>query len=96
MGDGYPISDRFKVLEGYDIYKSDNIWIALLVVDQGFRKGIRLYRWEKRTKKKEGQEGEGQEEEVWKVGLCRMSVSQWDWKALYEKVEEFRSKYGIK
>ena len=93
---GYPVSERFKVLDCYDVYKSNNIWIALLVVDADSRKAIRLYRWEKRRKKKEGQEDDGQEEEVWKVGLCRMNVSQWDWQELSGKIGEVKSKYGTK
>ncbi len=93
----YPVSETLKVIEGYDVYKSNNIWVALVVVDEGGgRKGIKLYRWEKRKKKEQGQVGEGMDDKVWKVGLCRMHVSLWDWQELSGKVSEFKSKYGIK
>jgi hypothetical protein len=96
MGDDYPVSPSFKVLEGYDVYKSVNLWIALLAVDSDRGKDIRLYRWQKRTKEKKTEEGKEESEDVWKVDLCRMSVRQWDWPMLSNKVNEFRSKYGIK
>ncbi len=57
----YPVSESFKVLEGYDISRSNNFIVALVVVESGFGRDIRLYRWQKRN-------------EAWKVDLCRMSV----------------------
>jgi hypothetical protein len=29
----YPVSSTFKVLDGYDIYRSNNLIVALVVVD---------------------------------------------------------------
>jgi len=34
----YPVSERFKVIEGYDIYRSDQLIIAIVVVES--EKGI--------------------------------------------------------
>ena len=55
----YPVSSTFKVLDGYDIYRSNNLIVALVVVDGQFGRDLRLYRWMKRN-------------EQWKVDLCRM------------------------
>jgi hypothetical protein len=44
----YPVSESFKVLEGYDIYRSENLIIAPVVVEANNLKDLRLYRWQKR------------------------------------------------
>ena len=79
----YPVSETFKVLEGYDIYRSDNLIIALVVVENQSRKYLRLYRWQKR-------------EDKWKVDLCRMSVARWKWTEIAAKASEFVEKYEIR
>lgn len=79
----YPVSESFKVLEGYDIYRSSNLIVALVVVEGSFGKDLRLYRWQLRK-------------EAWKVDLCRMSVSKWDWEKLAVKVKELKEKHGLK
>jgi len=78
----YPVSESFKVLEGYDIYRSDELIIALVVVESDFGRDLRLYRWQKRK-------------ESWKVDLCRMSVLRWNWNAISSKVSELIDKYEL-
>ncbi len=79
----YPVSETFTVLDGYDIYRSSNLIIALVVVQNQFGKDLRLYRWMKRK-------------EQWKVDLCRMSVSSWKWSEIAAKAAEFIEKYQLK
>ena len=78
----YPVSDTFKVLEGHDILRTDNLIIALVVVESDKGKDIRLYRWQKRG-------------EEWKVDLCRMSVLRWNFVDIYNKMMGFRNKYDL-
>jgi hypothetical protein len=78
----YPVSESFKVLEGYDIYRSDKLIVALVVVESEFGRDIRLYRWQKRN-------------EAWKVDLCRMSVASWKWDNLALKAKELMDKHEI-
>jgi len=79
----YPVSESFKVLEGYDVYRSENLIIALVVVESNNRKDLRLYRWQRRK-------------DQWKVDLCRMSVARWDWSEISEKALGFISRYDLK
>ncbi|MEM0118518.1 MAG: hypothetical protein QXV32_08720 [Conexivisphaerales archaeon] len=83
MSSQYPVSEQFKVIDGYDIYRSENLLIALVVVEGQGGKDLRLYRWQKRK-------GE------WKVDLCRMSVAKWPWEEITKKVQEFTEKYSLK
>jgi len=82
MSEQYPVSEQYKVLDGYDIYRSENLLIALVVVEGQGGRDIRLYRWQKRKG-------------TWKVDLCRMSVSRWPWEDITKKVREFEQKYSI-
>ena len=79
----YPVSDTYKVLDGHDIYRSDNLIVALVVVDSQFGRDMRLYRWIKRN-------------DQWKVDLCRMGVKKWNWNELAAKAGEFTQKYNLK
>lgn len=79
----YPVSENFKVLEGYDIYRSEKLIIALVVVEANNRKDLRFYRWIKRK-------------DVWKVDLCRMSVARWDWGVISGKALDFISRHELK
>ena len=40
----YPVSDSFKVLEGHDIYRSDDLIVPVVVVESDKGKDVRLYR----------------------------------------------------
>lgn len=71
-----------KVVEGYDIYRSGNLIIALVAVESQSDKELRLYRWQKRK-------------EAWKVDLCRMSVARWNWDQIAGKAGELKDKHGI-
>ncbi|HEX2014274.1 MAG TPA: hypothetical protein VLA68_03515 [Nitrososphaera sp.] len=79
----YPVSQTYTVLDGYDIYRSDNLIVALVVVQSQFGKDLRLYRWMKRK-------------DQWKVDLCRMGVGRWKWDEIAAKAREFVEKYGLK
>jgi len=79
----YPVSENFKVVEGFDIYRSDNLIIALVVVESQTGKDLRLYRWQKRK-------------DQWKVDLCRMSVTRWKWSELAEKAAGLIEKYKLR
>ena len=78
----YPVSESYKVLEGYDLYRSSKLIVALVVVESQFGRDLRLYRWQKRG-------------DAWKVDLCRMSVSNWPWESLASKAKELTTKYEI-
>ena len=78
----YPVSESFRVLDGYDLYRSNKLIIALVVVEGQFGRDLRLYRWQKRG-------------EAWKVDLCRMSVARWPWDSLASKAKELVGKYEI-
>lgn len=83
----YPVSENFRVLEGYDIYRSSKLIVAIVAVESKFGKDIRLYRWQERESV--------DNKAVWKVDLARMSVARWDWSKLASKVEEMKHKHGI-
>jgi len=79
----YPVSDIFKVLEGFDILRTDNLIVAVVAVESNRGRDVRLYRWQKRG-------------EEWKVDLCRMSISKWNFTDIYNIVSEFKQKYNVK
>jgi hypothetical protein len=78
----YPVSPTYKVLDGHDIYRSNNLIVALVVVESQFGRDLRLYRWMKRK-------------DQWKVDLCRMGVGRWKWDEIASKANELISKHGI-
>ncbi len=78
----YPVSESFKVLEGYDIYRGNKLIVALVVVQSDFGRDLRLYRWQKRN-------------DAWKVDLCRMSVASWQWDAISSRARELIDKYEL-
>ena len=78
----YPVSSTYKVLDGHDIYRSNNLIVALVVVESQFGRDLRLYRWMKRK-------------DQWKVDLCRMGVGRWKWDEIAAKANELIAKHGI-
>ena len=82
MSLNYPVSESYKLLDGYDVYRSEKIIVALVVVESPFGRDLRLYRWQKRG-------------DAWKVDLCRMSVAMWNWDVISSKAKEFIQKYEI-
>jgi hypothetical protein len=79
----YPVSATYRVLDGYDIYRSDNLIVALVVVESEYGRDLRLYRWMKRK-------------DQWKVDLCRMGVKRWKWDEIAARAGEFIQKYDLK
>jgi hypothetical protein len=71
-----------KALDGYDVYKSANRWIALVVVETERRRELRLYAWRKKG-------------EEWKVDLASLNIGFWEMKTFAEKAEELKQKYEI-
>ena len=47
----YPVHRTLDVLDGFDIYRSTKLIIAIVVIDSEFGKKIKLYRWQKRYDK---------------------------------------------
>ena len=82
MSASYPVSESFKVVEGFDIYRSDNLIIALVVVESDRGKDLRMYRWQKRK-------------DQWKVDLCRMSVTRWNWAKIAETANSLVDKHQL-
>ena len=78
----YPVSDIFKVLEGFDILRTETLIVAVVAVESDKGKDVRLYRWQKRG-------------EEWKVDLCRMSIVRWNFTDIYNIVSEFKQKYNV-
>lgn len=78
----YPVSPTYKVLDGHDIYRSNNLIVALVVVESQFGRDLRLYRWMKRK-------------DQWKVDLCRMGVGRWKWDEISAKAKELIAKYSV-
>lgn len=78
----YPVSPTYRVLDGYDIYRSSNLIVALVVVESQFGRDLRLYRWMKRK-------------DQWKVDLYRMGVGRWKWDEISAKAKELIAKYGV-
>ena len=76
----YPVSDFYEVLDGFDIYRSDDLIVAIVAVKSKEDIDVRFYRWHKKA-------GE------WKVDLCRMSVLGWNMTDIYNKISEFRQKF---
>jgi hypothetical protein len=88
----YSVSDFYKVLDGYTIYKSQRTWNAILVTeDQQSRKDLRLYQWKAKTKIGE----DGKSKVVWKISLGRNTVRFWNFDLIAQKVKELKQKWGI-
>ena len=89
----YPVHITLDVLDGFDIYRSTKLIIAIVVIDSEFGKKIKLYRWQKRYDKNPKSPTYGNN--VWKVDLCRMSVLDWNFTEIENKILEFEQKYNV-
>ena len=78
----YPVSDYYGLLNGFDIIRSNNKIVALVVVTEGSKESMRFYDWRKKG-------------EDWKVELCRMDTRQFDWDSIRDGAKELKQKYGI-
>ena len=65
----YPLSSSYKLIEGYDVYRSSKLIMAFVVVEGDFGRDIRFYRWQKKK-------------DSWKVDLARFSVKRWEWEKM--------------
>lgn len=82
----YPIREGgfLKQLGGFDLYRSPNLIMAIVAVEnQNGTRDIRFYRWQRRKDKQSGQE-------AWKVDLARFSVARFDFKEIAAKVERLK------
>jgi hypothetical protein len=79
----YPLGERHKVLEGFDIRKSGKVWEAVVVIeDQQGRRHLRIRKWVQKGDK-------------WRVDLARISTESWDLESVASKVKELKAKYQI-
>lgn len=77
----YPeISPPYRILDGFDVYRSEKLIVAFVAVETPQGPKIRMYRWQKRNS-------------FWKIDLCRMSVDFWDWSTIPDKISKLREKY---
>jgi hypothetical protein len=78
------LGEFYKVVEGYDIHKSSQMWEAILVVEdqKAHKKHLRLYKWVKRDGK-------------WKVDLARFSIGFWDLEAVVSAIRVMKAKYQL-
>ena len=74
-----PISHPYRILDGFDVHRSEKLIIAFVAVDTPQGPKIRMYRWQKRN-------------DSWKIDLCRMSVEWWDWSAIPSKISKLQSR----
>jgi len=79
------IDDYYTPLGGFDIVKTNRIWVALVACETGRGNDIRLYKWKWKLHKNS-----------WSVDLARMSCSYWDWDGISEKVQILKEKFTIK
>ena len=85
----YPIREGgfLKQLGGFDIYRSPNLIMAIVAVENpGGARDTRFYRWRRREG---GPSGEG----AWKVDLARFSVRRFDFKDIAAKVERLKQQF---
>ncbi len=85
----YPIREGgfLKQLGGFDIYRSQNLIMAVVAVETGRgARDIRFYRWQLRRDTKLGQD-------TWKVDLARFSVSRFDFKDIATRVEQLKQQF---
>ena len=75
-----PISQPYRILDGFDVHRSDKLIIAFVAVETPQGPKIRMYRWQKRN-------------DSWKIDLCRMSVEWWDWATIPNKISKLRERY---
>ncbi len=78
----YPVSEGLEVIDGFDLYRSSNLIMALVVVKSERGKDLRFYRWQNRKGS-------------WKVDLARFSVLRWNFDEIASKVKELKEKHNL-
>ena len=86
-GSYFPSSDNSDIyakrLGGYDLYKSNKSWLAIVAIqDQYGKRAVKLYRWQKRIS-------------GWRNTLCNMKIDYLDFILISEKVKILKEKFGI-
>ena len=87
-GDYFPTnenSDKFaKRLGGFDIYKSEKAWQAVIAVKntENNKRSIKWFRWQLR-------------QEEWKIGLCNMKVDYMDFEDIKNKIKILKKIYDV-
>ena len=72
-----------KRLGGYDLYKSNKSWLAIVAIqDQYGKRAVKLYRWQQRFS-------------GWKNTLCNMKIDYLDFILISEKVKILKEEYNI-
>lgn len=79
---GYPLGQGYRLLDGFDIYRSRDVIMAIVAVEGSYGRDIRFYRWRRK-------------ESGWKVDLARSSVKSWKGAEIGEKIEEMKRRFGI-
>ena len=78
----YPLSDFYNFEDGFDIVRTNNKIVAVVVVSQGSQKSMRFYSWRKKG-------------EDWKVELARMDTRSWNWEKIAAQALQLKAKHGI-
>ena len=88
-GSYFPTSENSDIyakrLGGFDIYKSDTSWMALVAIENTTNKkrSVKWYRWQKRL-------------DDWKNVLCNMKVDYLDFNEIKGKMILLKEIYEIK
>jgi len=77
------IDDHYTPLGGFDIVKTNRIWIALVACETGGGNDIRFYKWNYAYNN-------------WKVDRARMSCGYWDWDGIGEKANILKKRFNVK
>ena len=77
------IDDYYTPLGGFDIVKSNTIWIAIVACETRRGNDVRFYKWKWR-------------DDNWKVDLARMSCGYWDWDGIREKTNILKERFHVK
>jgi len=75
MSEDFPVSEKLKVVHGKTLYKTDQWWSAVVLLESFGRKQIAVYLWSKRDKK-------------WKRRQKFVVKNKEEWDRLKEAVEE--------
>ena len=79
-------SDKYaKRLGGFDIYKSELFWMALVAVENtnNAKRSVKWFRWQKRP-------------DGWTIVLCNMKVDYLDFNEIKSKIILLKEIYKIK
>lgn len=75
MSEGFPISEKLKVIEGKTLYKTEKWWSAVVLLESFGRKQVAVYLWDKRN-------------DQWKRRQKFVVKNKGEWQRLKDAVEE--------